>query len=112
MVKCFLLSDCNVLLGVSLKWNTFCLKDNLDYSCDLCDFKTKWQNRLKTHKKLIHMEGGFPCSFCGYNAGEMYVLSQHVKAVHLNNKRDNRYSCNFCEYKAGQKSHIKAHVEV
>jgi hypothetical protein len=36
------------------------------------------------------------------------VLSQHVKAVHENSKRD---SCNFCEYKSGQKSHIKAHVE-
>jgi hypothetical protein len=37
----------------------------IDYSCGLCDFKTKWKNRLKTHKKSINKEGVFPCSFCG-----------------------------------------------
>jgi len=86
----------------------------IEYSCDLCDFRTKWKNRLNSHKRSIHKEeGGFPCPHCSYLACEKYVLSQHIKQVHISKENPNEksYSCQHCNYKAHQKSHITAHVE-
>jgi len=86
----------------------------IEYNCDLCDFKTRWKNRLNSHKRSIHKEeGGYYCPHCNYLACEKYVLSQHMKQVHpdTNNPSEKSYSCQFCSYKAHQKSHVTAHVE-
>jgi uncharacterized C2H2 Zn-finger protein len=54
----------------------------LKFSCDLCDFQTKWRNRIKSHKVSVHKVGGLRCPSCDYTACDRWVLNQHVKMVH------------------------------
>jgi len=83
------------------------------FCCDLCDYQTMYRNRIKSHKVSVHRVGGLPCSSCAYIAPEIWVLSQHRRAMHkdLGDKEaDVRYKCNYCDYQATQRSHLKSHM--
>ena len=52
------------------------------FKCDLCDYETKYKNRIKSHRVSVHKIGGLPCPSCPYVASEPWVLSQHMKLKH------------------------------
>ena len=87
----------------------------LQFCCDLCDYQTKYRNRIKSHKVSVHRVGGIPCTFssCLYIAPEIWVLTQHKRAIHKDfgdKEADVRYKCNYCDYQATQRSHLKCHM--
>lgn len=87
----------------------------LQFCCDLCDYQTKYRNRIKSHKVSVHRVGGMPCTFpsCPYIAPEIWVLTQHKRAIHKDfgdKEADVRYKCNYCDYQATQRSHLKCHM--
>ena len=87
----------------------------LQFCCDLCDYQTKYRNRIKSHKVSVHRVGGLPCTYssCLYIAPEIWVLTQHKRAIHKDfgdREADVRYKCNYCDYQATQRSHLKCHM--
>jgi len=85
----------------------------LKFCCDLCDYQTMYRNRAKSHKVSVHRVGGIPCSSCLYIAPEIWVLTQHRRAMHKDfgdKEADIRYKCNYCDYQATQRSHLKSHM--
>ena len=85
----------------------------LKFCCDLCDYQTKYRNRVKSHKVTVHRVGGLPCASCDYTAPEIWVLTQHRRAIHKDfgdKEADVKYKCNYCDYQATQKSHLKSHA--
>ena len=59
------------------------------FTCDLCDWQTRFASALKTHKKRIHV-GPEPlsCTVCDFKADTNDILEDHTSNNHNPNKRN------------------------
>ena len=75
------------------------------YSCDQCDYKTKWKSSLKRHEDSVHGGVRYPCDQCDHKATWKSNLKTHIDCVH----GDVLYPCDQCDYKSNRKGHVKRH---
>ena len=75
------------------------------YSCNLCDFKAKRQDGLKTHKISIHKDPAPSCNQCGLKFTKQGHLNRHLKILH-------EHICSKCENKFVYKVHLKRHLKL
>ena len=52
------------------------------YSCDLCDYKSKYRNHVKRHYLRHTEDRPFKCRLCYFEAKERYRFNKHVTAYH------------------------------
>jgi len=102
----------------------------MEFSCDYCDVKFKFNRSLKSHMAAAHQEiksekkiqetaeiaqpreqsgsvEEFHCDTCGKTFKQKTHLTRHVESLHLGIK----YPCKLCNYKASQISNLVTHTE-
>ena len=52
------------------------------YSCDLCDYKSKYRNHVKRHYLRHTEEKPFKCHLCHFEAKERYRFNKHLISAH------------------------------
>jgi hypothetical protein len=84
------------------------------YSCDKCEFKTKWNPSLKQHKK-IHLSADavhwYGCDKCKYKTKYITDIKKH-KTIHLTADAIQWYNCDKCEFKTKQNRYLKRHKQI
>ena len=130
---------------------TYYLKNKDKYSCDLCDIKTESQSHLERHKRRKHLVGlkmedvkigmrkRYQCTECKYEGNAKYLLENHVKRMHGENKvlcdecdftttylsylakhkkthrsirRTGQYFCEHCAYETYRKDNLDRHISI
>ena len=102
----------------------------MEFSCDHCDVKFKFNRSLKSHLAAAHQptnpekliqeteetvqpreQAGsgeeYHCDTCGKTFKQKTHLTRHVESLHLGIK----YPCKLCSYKASQISNLVTHTE-
>ena len=106
----------------------------MEFSCDHCDVKFKFNRSLKSHMVAAHQQiksekmtketeetvketvqprdqtgpgDEFRCDTCGKTFKQKTHLTRHVESLHLGIK----YPCQLCNYKASQISNLVTHTE-
>lgn len=100
----------------------------MEFSCDHCDVKFKFNRSLKSHMAAAHQhikpekteteetvqpkeQSGpveeYHCDTCGKTFKQKTHLTRHVESLHLGIK----YPCKLCSYKASQISNLVTHTE-
>ena len=102
----------------------------MEFSCDHCDVKFKFNRSLKSHLAAAHQhtksekviqeaeetvqpkeQSGpaeeYHCDTCGKTFKQKTHLTRHVESLHLGIK----YPCQLCNYKASQISNLVTHTE-
>ena len=70
--------------------NNFNLKENDNagnetpkfYSCDLCDYKSKYRNHVQRHYLRHTEDKPFKCHLCQFEAKERYRFNKHLVSAH------------------------------
>ena len=70
------------------------------FSCNLCDYKTKFSKNLKIHARIHNKT---KCKICSKLVSD---LKEHQRKVH----REMRFACDACNYKTNVKSSIRLHI--
>ena len=52
------------------------------FSCDSCDFKTKYKGEVKKHKDAVHFGLRHRCELCGKDFARPQGLATHKKRMH------------------------------
>jgi rubredoxin len=61
-----------------------------NFKCEICDYSTQNQARLKQHTNLVHLNmKNFKCTQCDYSSYKREMLERHSNAVHLEKKEFN-----------------------
>ena len=94
----------------------------MEFSCDYCDLKFKFNRSLKSHLAATHgkdtkteevgkakdrSEEEYHCETCGKRFKQKTHLTRHVESLHLGIK----YPCKLCDYRASQISNLVTHTE-
>ena len=97
----------------------------MEFSCDHCDVKFKFNRSLKSHLAAAHntpkheevsrqtekvqgrSDDEYRCDTCGKRFKQKTHLTRHVESLHLGIK----YPCKLCDYKASQISNLVTHTE-
>ncbi|CAH2013972.1 unnamed protein product [Acanthoscelides obtectus] len=78
-----------------------------EYCCDQCDYKSKWQNNVITHK-VVHSSVFLRCEFCPhYTTKWKSVMKNHMKTKHSLHKEI--YICGLCRFESMSKEYMKKH---
>ena len=59
-----------------------------------CEFQTKTNRKLKTHKNSQHMDMKNNCNICGYQGSTNSNLRKHNKSIHMGKK----HPCGECDF--------------
>ena len=102
--------------------------NTMEFSCDYCDLKFKFNRSLKSHLAAAHgrdtkteevnrdagkaqardrSEDEYHCETCGKRFKQKTHLTRHVESLHLGIK----YPCKLCDYRASQISNLVTHTE-
>ena len=81
--------------------------EDVRYSCDQCDFKSKWTQSLKRHLDSVHGDVRYTCEQCDYKATQTHSLKRHIVSVH----GDVWHSCGQCDYKTKWNNNLKIHID-
>ena len=88
------------------------------FSCDLCDFIGKDQEKIDVHKNtnhgtllsmkgILHAGTLFICQKCGFENTRKAQMVIHIKAKHAEGMQ---YECSDCDYKSPRRPHITRHM--
>merc|ERR1740128_937627 len=77
------------------------------YSCDQCEYTSKFSSGLRHHQKTKHKGIRYPCDSCDYNATTIGNLKQHKQSKH----EGIRYPCDHCDYAATRQGDLKRHKQ-
>ena len=59
------------------------LHENVQYSCNLCEYKTKQQGHLNTHIESVHEKVRYPCIQCHKEFITQGYLKIYIESVQL-----------------------------
>ena len=80
----------------------------LPISCELCDYKCQYNQRLKIHMSEVHgNDKPFKCSKCRFRTAWFYELKNH-DVVHSEVKP---FKCQYCEFATKYKKSLRGHVK-
>jgi hypothetical protein len=75
------------------------------FSCDKCEYTSKYASHLKRHKDINHEGIKYPCDQC-----ELKLSSKDSLRNHRNYKHEgNIFSCNLCELKVDGQTKLSHH---
>ena len=80
-------------------------KQNIQYECNVCDYKVATWRYLKLHHESKHEGIRYPCKQCSYEATTQGDLKRHTQSVHEGVK----YSCDNCHYLATTRGDLLKH---
>ena len=83
------------------------------YSCDLCNYKTKSQAGVKTHKARIHKQD--KCDNCEFSSADKKKLEEHIVSKHNKTEEGKKrhfttIQCEFCCSTFDSKEKIEEHI--
>ncbi|VEN47873.1 unnamed protein product [Callosobruchus maculatus] len=83
------------------------VNSNGEFCCDQCNYKTKWQTNLITHK-VVHSTVYLHCEICPhYSTKWKSVMKNHMKTKHSLHKEI--YVCEICRFESVSKEYMKKH---
>ena len=65
--------------------------EDVRYSCDQCDFKSKWTRSLKRHLDSLHGDVRYTCEQCDYKATQTHSLKMNEFFLEIKNEGVNMY---------------------
>ena len=80
--------------------------DNTVHECDICGKTLKNRAQLLRHKKFEH-DKKFPCDQCDSKFYSQYLLSEHVRRVHVDGRN---FACEVCSQTFKNIEALKVHV--
>ena len=83
------------------------LKENIEYSCIKCDYKSGSSSGLRNHEKRVHLGLRYPCGICEYKAGAKGDLKIHIQYTHKKMK----LPCNLCDKEFSRPSGLLLHKQ-
>ena len=89
-------------------------QDKKKFTCDICEYSTKYFILYKTHMKVKHKKAILSYT-SKYIATTGDNLKHHIESKQhiVKSKHEGvRYPCNKCEYAATTASNIKRHIEI
>merc|ERR1712129_32422 len=75
------------------------------FACDLCEYRTKYSNNLRTHRAATHEGIKFECEVCNREFSTKTNLRTHQYSKHEGKK----YSCNQCRFETGHPTNLSQH---
>ncbi|XP_050399906.1 uncharacterized protein LOC126817140 [Patella vulgata] len=102
------------------------LNDQVDYSCVLCDYKTKWLSNLVAHEEKMHnilnnQSTMFSCKLCPKSFPDELMLSYHVDKYHTDVNRSisgsptrqelKKFKCTMCSERFGSRVICHKHFQ-
>nr|CAH7750683.1 unnamed protein product [Callosobruchus chinensis] len=83
------------------------VNSNGEFCCDQCNYKTKWQTNLITHK-VVHSTIYLRCEICpSYSTKWKSVMKNHMKTKHSLYKEI--YVCEMCRFESVSKEYMRKH---
>ena len=84
--------------------------DEMNYSCQHCDYKSNNKRRFNVHVSSIHENKRWPCSECGKDFTEERAMKAHVKNIH---EQILDYICEEigCNKRYSNSSQLKNHID-
>jgi predicted RNA-binding Zn-ribbon protein involved in translation (DUF1610 family) len=83
------------------------------YSCNKCEYKTKYRGNIKEHNITNHLSTDasqwYSCDECEFKSRRKYHLKRHKTVVHPSADAVQWYSCDKCEFKTKRNAHLKRH---
>lgn len=83
------------------------------YKCEKCNWKSKYQTRLKVHLKNKHFteRKKYQCIECDYQTHQGFRLKNHKILKHTPDHLINWYKCNICLHRLKQKQSLIKHMK-
>lgn len=91
----------------------FVHKEEKDFECPVCGFKTHTRPKLERHLKSHTGERNYSCAICGKRFLYSYNVIAHVKYVHNREKRvydEKKTTCYLCGKKFQKIWKLKEHL--
>merc|ERR1712129_4874 len=85
--------------------NNFEKSEDNKFACDLCEYRTKYSNNLRTHRTATHEGIKFECEVCHREFSTKTNLRTHQYSKHEGKK----YSCNQCMFETGHPTNLRQH---
>eukprot|EP00092_Neocalanus_flemingeri_P000572 GFUD01000607.1.p2 GENE.GFUD01000607.1~~GFUD01000607.1.p2 ORF type:complete len:228 (+),score=32.39 GFUD01000607.1:43-726(+) len=79
----------------------------INYSCDKCEFETKFSNCLSRHDRINHRSVRYTCEVCCKEYKTPEQVKQHRLVIH----EGFRFNCDSCDHKSTSKSHLRIHIQ-
>jgi hypothetical protein len=78
-----------------------------NFKCEICDYSTQNQARLKQHTNLVHLNmKNFKCTQCSSKFGTNSHLKSHINSTH---KKIKKYWCDICDYSSYKREMLERH---
>ena len=81
-------------------------KEDLKYSCDICDHEFTCQCNLRFHQQSMHEGMTYRCDQCDYKATKRSSLKAHKLSKH----EGVTYNCDQCDFKAITMRNLTIHI--
>uniref|UniRef100_A0A1E1WNY7 C2H2-type domain-containing protein n=1 Tax=Pectinophora gossypiella TaxID=13191 RepID=A0A1E1WNY7_PECGO len=86
-----------------------------DFSCQHCNYKSKWPMSIKRHISIVHegrtlrkpKPGNFSCDLCSYTTNYKWNLSSHKRK----HKLEKQYKCRHCHYESAYRHNYLKHCK-
>lgn len=73
----------------------------------MCDASYVMPADLNCHKKRVHNQDKYTCSFCNRSYCTAYSLKKHLNYVHIKGRT---FACNECSKKFKKNIELRAHI--
>eukprot|EP00088_Acartia_fossae_P051310 TRINITY_DN5763_c0_g1_i9.p1 TRINITY_DN5763_c0_g1~~TRINITY_DN5763_c0_g1_i9.p1 ORF type:complete len:475 (-),score=39.80 TRINITY_DN5763_c0_g1_i9:45-1469(-) len=103
--------QCDYTTGTLIKYNEHMRlqhQQTIEYTCNLCHFKSKWKQVIKNHKKVEHEGQRFQCDSCSFQAKSSVALKTHKNIKHGVGES---FPCEQCGHIAPNRGRLNFHMK-